>query len=63
MLGGTHGTLECGFFEGRDLTGVGFEGFSVELDAYTEWYRCRKLERSLGWGALGQRCEEPGHAA
>lgn len=60
---GFFGTLKSDFFEGRDWTGVAFEEFSDELDAYIEWYRGTKLKKSLGWKTIRQHRQELGYAA
>ena len=59
---GFFGTLKSDFFDGRDWTGVTFEGFSERLDEYIEWYRSGKLKKSLGWKTIGQRRAELGYA-
>ena len=60
---GFFGTLKSDFFEDRDWTGVTFDEFSRELDAYIEWYRCGKLKKSLGWKTIRQHRQESGYAA
>ena len=62
-LEGFFGTLKCGFFEGRDWTGVGFEEFAAALDRYIEWYRGGKLKKALGWRTIRQAREELAGAA
>lgn len=60
---GFFGTLKSDFFEGRDWTGVAFEEFRAELDAYMEWYRGTKLKKSLGWKTIRQHRQELGYAS
>ena len=60
---GFFGTLKSDFFDGRDWSGVTFEEFSEMLDGYIEWYRAKKLKRSLGWKTIRQHRVELGYAA
>ena len=60
---GFFGTLKSDFFAHRDWTGVTFEEFAEELDGYIEWYRSKKIKKSLGWKTIRQRREELGYAA
>ena len=60
---GFFGTLKSDFFDGRDWSGVTFEEFSEELDRYIEWYRSRKLKKSLGWKTIRQHRIDLGYAA
>lgn len=59
---GFFGTLKQEFFYARDWTGVGYEEFAAELDAYIVWYRDRKLKKALGWKAIREHREEMGVA-
>lgn len=60
---GFFGTLKSDFFDGRDWTGVTFGEFSEELDRYIEWYRSKKLKKSLGWKTIRQHRVDLGYAA
>lgn len=60
---GFFGTLKSDFFDHRDWSGVSFEEFGEALDGYIEWYRCKKLKKSLGWKTIRQHREELGYAA
>jgi len=59
---GFFGTLKSDFFDGRDWSGVTFEEFSRRLDEYIEWYRGKKLKKSLGWKTIRQHRIDLGYA-
>ena len=54
---GFFGTLKTEMFDGRDWSGVGFEEFRGEVDAYVEWYRAGRLKRFEGPGGRGHSYE------
>lgn len=60
---GFFGTLKSDFFDGRDWSGVTFEEFSERLDDYIEWYRGKKLKKTLGWKTIRQHRIDSGYAA
>lgn len=60
---GFFGTLKSDFFNGRDWAGVTFEEFSRRLDDYIEWYRGKKLKKSLGWKTIREHRLGLGYAA
>lgn len=60
---GFFGTLKREFFHNRDWTGVGFEEFVRELDAYMVWYRDERLVKALGWRTIREYREEIGVVA
>ncbi len=59
---GFFGRLKCEFFYGRNWAGVSAKEFMSELDSYMEYYRDRRIKKSLGWVSPKEYRQSLGYA-
>lgn len=52
---GFFGRLKQEFFHGRDFTGVTINKFIEQLDAYTIWYRDKRIKLAFGISIMDRR--------